>query len=346
MSVPERSPRLRLLRPAVAMNCAGAGARPAHTPGQRYCCSGCRWAARGGRRPREAGAGCDGRAGPAWAWRSFSPSTCSSSRMALWTADVYQPDRRRSCARSAVGRRLSLFEPAAHVAGRCGCSVRRWPNSAWDQLRREVAATDLLLLAGVTAATVYSAVSVFRGHGPVYFEVACVVLLAVTLGPLVRGDRQGPCPSRTRRDGKTYCRPRCSSCDPDGDRLVPAAEIQPATWSGSWPASGFRSMAGSIRARPPIDQQIVTGESQPVVREPGEPSSPARSISMATCCSAPPAAGVRPAPSADCSKPSARRDMAKGYYDRLAERAAAVFLPLVTVTALATLAWQWHSRRI
>ena len=39
-----------------------------------------------------------------------------------------------------------------------------------------------LLVLGVAAAYVYSAVSVLRNAGPVYFEVGCMVLLLVTLG--------------------------------------------------------------------------------------------------------------------------------------------------------------------
>jgi cation transport ATPase len=42
--------------------------------------------------------------------------------------------------------------------------------------------TDLLLLLGVAASYGYSLVSVLRGHGHVYFEVGCMVLVAVTLG--------------------------------------------------------------------------------------------------------------------------------------------------------------------
>ena len=59
-------------------------------------------------------------------------------------------------------------------------------SNAWQELRRGVAAVDLLLVLGVAAAFFYSVVSVVRGHGHVYFEIACVVLVLVTLGRLVR----------------------------------------------------------------------------------------------------------------------------------------------------------------
>ena len=45
-----------------------------------------------------------------------------------------------------------------------------------------MAAADLLIVLGVAAAYVYSAISVVRGAGHVYFEVGCAVLVMVTIG--------------------------------------------------------------------------------------------------------------------------------------------------------------------
>src|SRR5262249_1359118 len=55
-------------------------------------------------------------------------------------------------------------------------------DNAWQSLRRGVRTTDLLLVMGVAASYGYSAVSVVRDDGPVYFEVGCMVLVLVTLG--------------------------------------------------------------------------------------------------------------------------------------------------------------------
>ena len=103
--------------------------------------------------------------------------------MAVWAADVYRteaatlprrwPPRSRGCSAT------SFFLFAAPVLVLLGWPL--WEN-AMDGVRRGVFSTDLLLAAGVAASFVYSAVSVFRGDGPVYFEVGCVVLVMVTLG--------------------------------------------------------------------------------------------------------------------------------------------------------------------
>ena len=53
---------------------------------------------------------------------------------------------------------------------------------AWSGLRRGVLSTDWLLATGVAASFVFSFLSVFRGRGPIYFEVGCVILVMTTLG--------------------------------------------------------------------------------------------------------------------------------------------------------------------
>ena len=59
-----------------------------------------------------------------------------------------------------------------------------WPlfEHAWAGLRRGVVSTDWLLATGVGAAFAASFLSVFRGEGPIYFEVGCVILVMTTLG--------------------------------------------------------------------------------------------------------------------------------------------------------------------
>ena len=55
-------------------------------------------------------------------------------------------------------------------------------EDAYHQLRSGNLTTDVLLMAGVLAAFVYSLVSVATGAGHIYFEVVCMVLVAVTFG--------------------------------------------------------------------------------------------------------------------------------------------------------------------
>ncbi|MFO0949536.1 MAG: hypothetical protein U1D30_27080, partial [Planctomycetota bacterium] len=55
-------------------------------------------------------------------------------------------------------------------------------ESAWHNHRRGMWGVDLLLVLGVAASFVTSAVAVFQDDGPIYFEVGCMILVLVTLG--------------------------------------------------------------------------------------------------------------------------------------------------------------------
>src|SRR5262249_19165136 len=100
--------------------------------------------------------------------------------MALWTQDFYGDTENTAWIASLRGvfRYLSLLFalPVLVILG------RPLLENAWQSLRRGERSTDLLLIVGVGASYLYSAVSVVRNQGPVYFEVGCMVLVLVTLG--------------------------------------------------------------------------------------------------------------------------------------------------------------------
>ena len=55
-------------------------------------------------------------------------------------------------------------------------------ESTLEEIRDKRVSTNFLLALGVLAAFLYSVLSVFRGIGQVYFEIVCMVLVAVTIG--------------------------------------------------------------------------------------------------------------------------------------------------------------------
>jgi heavy metal translocating P-type ATPase len=260
--------------------------------------------------------------------------------MALWTPDVYEIDLAAGSALDRpladVFRYLSLLLTLP-VVWMLGLPLA---ESTWQQLRRGRATTDLLLLSGVAAATAYSAVSVFRGQGHVYFEVACVVLVAVTLGRWL--ESTGKAEANRELDALEKLIPTTVVVvRAGGDQVLPAASV----------VSGdvLRVIAGErlpvdgriLSGMAAIDEQLVTGESQGVVKQAGDPvfggttnldgqlvvraAGPVQAGTLGRMLSA-----VRQA------------RLAKGYYEQLADRVAAIFLPLVMVVALATFAWQSH----
>ena len=96
---------------------------------------------------------------------------------------------------------------------------------AWAGLRRGVLSTDWLLASGVAASFAFSFLSVFRGRGPIYFEVGCVILVMTTLGRWLEatGKRQ----ASAALDALTKLLPDQVRRIKDGqEQLVPREEVQ------------------------------------------------------------------------------------------------------------------------
>ncbi len=303
----------------------------------RYCCLGCRVAA--------AVAGCGGAQGQVrhtaarLALAVFFTMNVVAFSMALWTGDVYPaaPPERLETLLSDLWRYACLGLTAAVVY------LLGYPlaASAWHSLRSRRPSTDPLLAAGVAAAFTYSLISVLRGTGAVYFEVVCVVLVAVTLG----------------RWFEAAGRLKTTEALRSLERLLPQQVLRRSgdEWT-SVPAEEVRAgdllrvLAGQripvdgrlLRGAALVDEHILTGEGSPVYRQP--PSivhggSVNLDGDLEIIAFGPPQAGmlgrmltlVR----------SAR--LAKGTYERLADVAAHWFTWFVLLAAVAAGAWHaWH----
>ena len=255
--------------------------------------------------------------------------------MLLWTQDVYD------VAATGTPSALGMWDVARYL-----CMLFSLPvlyllglpvaAEAWIALRRGVLSTDLLLIVGTLAAYLYSIFSTVRGAGAVYFEVGCAVLVLVTLGrwfeahgkqrtAAVLESLEKLLPSTVhRREGEQLAEIPLDDVR-IGDRLVVRAGERV-------PCDG-RITAGVAS----IDAQLLTGESRPQVRETGDTVIGGTLDIDGTLTievTAPPRGGTWRR-LLDCVR-EAR--LQKGRYEQLADRLAAVFLPLVFVVALAAFA--------
>ena len=102
--------------------------------------------------------------------------------LALWTENVFpemaDPDSATVAALHNVFRYLCLIFSLPVLALLGGPLVQ----NTFASRRQLFGSTDALLTLGISAAFLHSTVSVIRETGAVYFEVCCMVLLAVTLG--------------------------------------------------------------------------------------------------------------------------------------------------------------------
>jgi heavy metal translocating P-type ATPase len=302
----------------------------------QYCCFGCRFAAAVTR-----ARGAEGAATSALARLGlaiFLTLNVMVFTMALWTQDFYGVDGTGGAA--WVASLAGLFRYLAFLFSLPVLLLLGGPllHSAWQSLRRGQPTTDLLLVVGVAASYFYSAISVVRDAGPVYFEVGCMVLVLVTLGRWL--EATGKLKTTATIEGLQRLLPETVRVDrPRGEIQVPLDDVQVG--------DRVRVLAGEripcdgwLRRRAvTIDEQLLTGESGTVIKEVGDPvfggtlavdgdallevSATARQGTLARLIQA-----VRAALHA------------KGRYERLADRVATWFLPAVMLLAISAGVWQ------
>ncbi len=233
-----------------------------------YCCFGCRLAAE-----ITGDSGAEGEA--RWTLvrlgtAIFLTLNVMMFTMALWTQELYDARAVGSGPLAAsladLLRYLSLLLslPVLWLLG-----VPLIENALLTK-QRGLAGTDLLIGVGVVAAFGYSALSVIKGAGHVYFEVACVVLVMVTIGRWLEA---------TSKLRTTAALEALEKLVPDQVRLVSESgqEIQANTTSvqtgdllhvlaGERIATDGRLERGCAS----VTQQLLTGESRPITKQVGD----------------------------------------------------------------------------
>jgi heavy metal translocating P-type ATPase len=210
--------------------------------------------------------------------------------------------------------------------------------SAW---RSGGASADGLIALGTIAAWALSVGNTVAGRPGVYFDTAAMLLVLVTLGRWLEARARAdagaavrrtlaPAPAlarRVRAGGREAVRP---------DALVPGdvVEVPPG---GAFPTDG--TVVAGVGG---VDEGMLTGESRPVVKEPGA------AIAGGTCSvdglfrvrvTAPAAASAAARIAALVETARTARTAA----ERTADRVAAALVPVVVATAAVSAAWWWRA---
>ncbi len=179
----------------------------------------------------------------------------------------------------------------------------------------------------------------FRGEGPIYFEVGCVILLMTTLGRWLEAtgrlkagaaldDLARLLPDRVRRlvDGREESVPREDLRKGDRIRVLPGERF---------PADGRVVQNAGL-----VDEQVLTGESRPVFKELGDRIL-GGTLDLDGDLTIEVTEERGEGTLARVVELVRRARESKGRYQRLADRAAGVFAPAVAGIAVAAFAVHW-----
>jgi len=258
--------------------------------------------------------------------------------MALWTTDVYGPIE---AAASLAGTLNGLFRYLVLLFSLPVLFFLGLPlfRHAWSGLRRGVLSTDWLLASGVAAAFAFSFLSVIRGSGPVYFEVGCVILVMTTLGRWL--EASGKLKANAALDALAKLLPeRVRRVMGDDEQSVRLELVQVDDCLRVLPGERFPVDGRVIRNRGLADEQVLTGESRPVLKEPGDRV-------LGGTLNLDGDLTIRVSAVAENGTLSRLVELvreareSKGRYQRLADRVSSRFVPAVLAIALGAFGAHW-----
>ncbi len=234
-------------------------------------------------------------------------------------------------------RRLLLLALATPVQFLIG---RQFYRGAYKALRNGAANMDVLIALGSTAAYLYSLATTFLVPGPVFYDSAATIITLIVLGKYLEARAKGQTSEAIRK--LMGLQPRTARVVRDGAEMdLPVEEVVPGDVVLVRPGERI-PVDGIVReGRSAVDESMITGESLPVLKVPGDRVIGAtvnrqgllRFVATKVGQDTVLAQIIRLVQEAQGSKAPIQR---------LADRVAAVFVPAVVAIATATfLTWMF-----
>lgn len=307
--------------------------------GPHYCCSGCRFAA------SILAADADGDAAARRTLLKlglaiFFAMNVMVFSMALWSRDVYAEEL------VGAGPLADAVHDVFRYLAMLFCLPVLWllgeplAVGVWEATRRAAITTDLLLLLGIVAAFAYSFWSVVAGTGQVYFDVASLILVFLTLGRWF--EAQGKLRSGEALDALAKLLPEKVRLLRDGQVVdVPRESAAVGDVLFVFPGERFAVDGVISSGKAEVDEQTITGESRTVTKLVGDAVfSGTLNLDGDLRIEVTAAAGAETVSRMLELVRESRRE--RGHFQRLADSVAAWFVPAVAIVAIAT-AW-WHTQ--
>jgi P-type Cu2+ transporter len=211
-------------------------------------------------------------------------------------------------------------------------------RDAWHAARRGALTTDTLMTLGVLSAYLYSCFAVAQPGGQVYFDTVALLLLLFTLGRLLEANAR----ARTMRSLAPMLeaeRRPVTVLDASGaPRQMRIAEVRPGMRLQVLPGERVPVDGVVLEGHSHLDESVVTGEPRVLAKGPGGSvlsgsiNHDGRLLIEATV------AGTQGRWAQLCR--AVREALVqRGPVQRLADRVAGVFVPLVVLLAAGTVTW-------
>ena len=165
-----------------------------------------------------------------------------------------------------AGRHLLLLALAAPVQFVIGAPFYR---GAYRALRNRTANMDVLIALGTSAAFLYSLATTFLVPGPVYYDTAAVIITLIVLGKYLEARARGHT-SQAIRKLMSLAPPTARVLRAGAEVDVPVEAVVPGDLVVVRPGERVPVDGLVQEGRSAVDESMVTGESMPVLKGPGE----------------------------------------------------------------------------
>ncbi|MGH7556715.1 MAG: heavy metal translocating P-type ATPase, partial [Gemmatimonadota bacterium] len=221
-------------------------------------------------------------------------------------------------------------------------SGQRFFRGAWNGLRNRSADMNTLIAVGTGTAYVYSAVAtvapgIFRAAGiepAVYFEAAATIVTLILLGTWLETRARGRTGQAIR--ALLDLRPEVARVRRDGREIeVPVEDLEPGDGVVVRPGERVAVDGEVLEGRTTVDESMLTGESMPVEKGPGDEVVGGTVNRAGLIAFRATKVGVDTA-LAQIVRLVRDAQASKAPVQRLADRVAAYFVPIVIAIAIAT----------
>lgn len=212
-------------------------------------------------------------------------------------------------------------------------------RGAWRQLKIRSSNMDTLVALGSTTAFVYSAWALLtHAGGHLYFMEAAAIITLISVGHWMES-RVSVRASSALRELMNLAPSRATRREVDGsEREVPVAELKPDDLVSLRPGDHVPTDGKVIEGSSAVDESMLTGESAPVEKTAGQPLYSGTVCLDGRLVMRVTATGLATA-LAQVIAAVQRAQNSRAEIQRIGDRVSNVFVPIVTVIALAAGLW-------